>query len=46
MNNKYANRSKISEAKFRQLVRLFAADLDAGQIAEIASLNRIQSIDT
>jgi len=40
MNNKYANRSKISEAKFRQLVRLFAADLDAGQIAEIASLNR------
>ena len=38
--NKYANRSKISEAKFRHLVRLFAADLDAGQIAEIASLNR------
>ena len=40
MKNKYANRSKISEAKFRQLVRLFAADLDAGQIAEIANLNR------
>ena len=38
--NKYANRSKISEAKFRQLVKLFAADLDAGQIAEVASLNR------
>jgi transposase len=38
--NKYAHRSKISEAKFRELVRLFAADLDAGQIAEIARLNR------
>ena len=38
--NKYANRSKISEAKFRQLLKLFAADLDAGQIAEIANLNR------
>ena len=40
MKNKYANRSKISEAKFRQIVKLFAADLDAGQIAEIASINR------
>jgi hypothetical protein len=38
--NKYANRSKISEAKFRQIVRLFAIDLDAGQIAEIACVNR------
>jgi transposase-like protein len=38
--NKYAHRSRISEAKFRELVRLFAADLDAGQIAEIARLNR------
>jgi len=38
--NKYANRSRISEAKFRQLIKLFAADLDAGQIAEIAGLNR------
>jgi len=38
--NKYANRSKISEAKFRQLVKLFSADLDAGQIAELISLNR------
>ena len=38
--NKYANRSKISEAKFRQLVKLFSVDLDAGQIAEVACLNR------
>jgi transposase-like protein len=38
--NKYAKRSKISEAKFRQIIRLFAEDLDAGQIASITSLNR------
>ena len=38
--NKYANRSKISEAKFRQLVKLFAIDLDASQIAEVTGLNR------
>jgi len=29
MKNKYAIRSKISEAKIRQIVRLFAVDLDA-----------------
>ena len=38
--NKYAHRSKISEAKFRQLVKLFAIDLDASQIAEVTGLNR------
>lgn len=40
MKNKYANRSKISEAKFRQIIKLFSLDLDAGQIAEIANINR------
>lgn len=40
MNNKYVNRSKISEAKFREIVRLFAMDLTAIQIAELAGLNR------
>jgi transposase-like protein len=38
--NKYALRSKISEAKTRQLVKLFAIDLDASQIAEVTGLNR------
>ena len=38
--NRYANRSKISEAKFRQIVRLFAFDLDASQIAKVTCLNR------
>lgn len=40
MNNKYVNRSRISEAKFRELVRLFALDLTATQIAELSGLNR------
>ena len=38
--NKYAYRSRISEDKIRQIVRLFAVDLDASQIAEVTSLNR------
>lgn len=40
MGNRYATRSKISEAKFRQLVKLFAIDLDASQIAQVTGLNR------
>ena len=38
--NRYARRSKISEAKFRELVKLFALELEATQIAELANLNR------
>lgn len=38
--NKYVRRSKISEAKFRELVRYFALDLDASQIAILSGLNR------
>lgn len=38
--NRYVNRSKISAAKFRELVRYFAADLDASQIALLSGLNR------
>ena len=38
--NKYSRRSKISEAKIRQIVRLFAVDLNATQIAAVAGLNR------
>lgn len=40
MKNKYAHNSKISEAKIRQIVRLFAIDLNALQIAELAGVNR------
>ncbi len=40
MRNKYVKRSRISEKKFRQLVKLFSLDLDAVQISEIVHLNR------
>jgi transposase len=40
LKNKYAKRSKISEAKFRQLIKLFAHDLDAQTIASLNNLNR------
>ena len=40
LKNKYANRSKITEAKIRQIVKLFSLDLDASQITEITGLNR------
>lgn len=40
MKNKYVNRSKISEAKFRQLIRYFSLDLTAIQITELIGLNR------
>ena len=38
--NKYSYRSKISEAKIRQLARMFALDLNACQTAQILHLNR------
>ena len=40
LRNKYARRSRISECKFRELIRYFALDLDAIRIAELANLNR------
>ena len=40
IKNKYANRSKISEKKTRQIMELFAHDLNASQISKISGLNR------
>jgi transposase-like protein len=40
INNRYIYRSKISEAKFRELVRYFCDDLDATQITSLSGLNR------
>ena len=38
--NKFSCRSKISAAKVRQIVKLFAIDLTATQIAQVTGLNR------
>ncbi len=40
MKNKYAARSRISEAKIRAVVKCFAADLTALQITRICDLSR------
>ncbi len=40
VKDRYAKRSKISEAKFRQIIRYFAVDLDASQITKLVALNR------
>jgi transposase-like protein len=40
MKNKYCIRTKISEAKFREICKYFALDLTATQIAFLTHLNR------
>ena len=40
MKNRYAFRARITERQFRHIVRLFALDLDATQIAALSGLNR------
>jgi transposase len=40
INNRYINRAKILEAKFRLLIRFFVHDLDAKTIASLTHLNR------
>jgi transposase-like protein len=38
--NKYINRSRISEAKFREFLRLFCLDIEATKIATLTGLNK------
>lgn len=38
--NRYARRARITEARFRQLIRYYALDFDAGRIAILCRLNR------
>ena len=40
MKNKYIYHSKISEAKFREILRLFLLDLTATQVSEITHISR------
>ncbi len=40
MKNKYIKRSRISEAKFREIIKYFSLDLDAQTIAILTGLNR------
>jgi transposase len=40
MLNKYIIRSRISEAKFREIIRFFCLDLEANKVAEISGISR------
>ncbi len=40
MPNKYLYRSRISESKFRALIKLFSVDLNATQMSQLSGLSR------
>ena len=40
MINRYARRSRISGAKFREIIKLFCADLTISQIAQLNGISR------
>jgi|GEM_PF-6595824 len=41
MRNKYFWAAKISEDKFRTILRLFSLDIEAGKVAEFVCANRV-----
>ena len=41
MKNKYFIRSRISEAKFREIIKLFSGDLTASQVALFSCVSRM-----
>ena len=40
MKNKYCNRSRISEAKFREIIKYFSLDLEAEKISKLSGISR------
>ena len=44
MKNKYMIRSRISEAKFREILKLFCLDIEAVKISKLSNISR-QSIN-
>ncbi|MBN1257797.1 MAG: IS1595 family transposase [Planctomycetes bacterium] len=41
MGNKYKKRSRISEAKFREIIKLFSLDIEATKIAALTGISRV-----
>ena len=41
MKNKYIIRSRISEKKFREILKYFAEDIEATKIANLTGISRI-----
>ncbi len=44
MKNKYIIRSRISEAKFREILKYFCIDIEAVKIAKLSNISR-QSVN-
>ena len=44
MRNKYIKKAKISEAEFRQILKLFCLEMEAGKIAEFMGITVLLSI--
>jgi CRISPR/Cas system CSM-associated protein Csm2 small subunit len=40
MNNKYIKRSRISEKKFREILRYFSLDIEAKKTSELTRISR------
>ena len=40
MKNRYCHRSRISEAKFREIIKYYSLDLEAGKIAKLTKVSR------
>ena len=40
MKNKYCNRSRISEKKFREIIKYFSLDLEADKISKLSGVSR------
>ena len=43
MKSKYIIRSRISERKFREILRLFCLDIEACKVAQITAISRPHS---
>ena len=40
MKNKYCKRSRISEKKFREIIKCFSLDLEAEKISKLSGISR------
>ena len=41
MKNKYIIRSRISDKKFREILKLFCFDIEAKKVSELTNISRI-----
>ena len=44
MKNKYIIRSRISEAKFREILKYFAEDIEASKISNLTKISEVRYV--